>query len=139
MNYQKNQKVIDAVINYPIHNSFGILYGEIYKPVKEIKNKKILIKKHIFNFIKLKYGLNADFVLDFNRKAERVTMRQYICLYCRENDYSLNQIGALIGGRDHTTVLNNLNKANNYLKFDDYYEKNYKAFVRSFDIYLSGI
>lgn len=139
MNYQKNQKVVNAVINYPILSSFGIIYGQVYTPLATIRNKKSMIKKHIFKFIQAKYGITEQQIIEHDRRPFKVELRQIICLYCRDNEFTLKSIGALLGGRDHSTVVNNLKKGNAYLQFEEKYSENYKAFVRSFDIYLSGI
>jgi chromosomal replication initiation ATPase DnaA len=139
MNFQKNQKVVSAVLNYPILSSFGIIYGQVYTPLATIRNKKSMIKKHIFKFIQAKYAITEQQIIEHDRRPHKVELRQIICLYCRDNEFTLKAIGALLGGRDHSTVVNNLKKGNAYLQFEEQYSENYKAFVRSFDIYLSGI
>jgi chromosomal replication initiation ATPase DnaA len=139
MNFQKNQKVVSAVLNYPILSSFGIIYGQVYTPLATIRNKKSMIKKHIFKFIQAKYGITEQQIIEHDRRPHKVELRQIICLYCRDNEFTLKAIGQILGGRDHSTVVNNLKKGNAYLQFEEKYSENYKAFVRSFDIYLSGI
>jgi len=139
MNFQKNQKVVSAVLNYPILSSFGIIYGQVYTPLATIRNKKSMIKKHIFKFIQAKYAITEQQIIEHDRRPHKVELRQIICLYCRDNEFTLKAIGQILGGRDHSTVVNNLKKGNAYLQFEEKYSENYKAFVRSFDIYLSGI
>jgi|JI6StandDraft_1071083.scaffolds.fasta_scaffold53511_3 chromosomal replication initiation ATPase DnaA len=139
MNFQKNQKVVSAVLNYPILSSFGIIYGQVYTPLATIRNKKSMIKKHIFKFIQAKYAITEQQIIEHDRRPHKVELRQIICLYCRDNEFTLKAIGQILGGRDHSTVVNNLKKGNAYLQFEEQYSENYKAFVRSFDIYLSGI
>ena len=139
MNFQKNQKVVSAVLNYPILSSFGIIYGQVYTPLATIRNKKSMIKKHIFIFFLSKYGITEPQIIEHDRRPFNVELRQIICLYSRDNEFTLKAIGQILGGRDHSTVVNNLKKGNAYLQFEEKYSENYKAFVRSFDIYLSGI
>jgi chromosomal replication initiation ATPase DnaA len=110
MNFQKNQKVVSAVLNYPILSSFGIIYGQVYTPLATIRNKKSMIKKHIFKFIQAKYGITEQQIIEHDRRPFKVELRQIICLYCRDNEFTLKAIGALLGGRDHSTVVNNLKK-----------------------------
>jgi chromosomal replication initiation ATPase DnaA len=139
MNFQKNQKVVSAVLNYPILSSFGIIYGQVYTPLATIRNKKSMIKKHIFKFIQAKYAITEQQIIEHDRRPHKVELRQIICLYCRDNEFTLKAIGQILGGRDHSTVVNNLKKGNAYLQFEEQYSEKYKSFVRSFDIYLSGI
>jgi len=139
MNFQKNQKVVSAVLNYPILSSFGIIYGQVYTPLATIRNKKSMIKKHIFKFIQQTYGINQMQIIEHDRRPFKVELRQIICLYCRDNEFTLKSIGQILGGRDHSTVVNNLKKGNAYLLFEEDYSDKYKSFVRNFDLYLSAI
>jgi chromosomal replication initiation ATPase DnaA len=107
MNFQKNQKVVSAVLNYPILSSFGIIYGQVYTPLATIRNKKSMIKKHIFKFIQAKYAITEQQIIEHDRRPHKVELRQIICLYCRDNEFTLKAIGQILGGRDHSTVVNN--------------------------------
>lgn len=139
MNFSQNQKIIDAVKHYPIMSSFGIIIGKCYTPIIEIKNKHVKIRKHLYKFIHIKYGVEEEEITARNRKTWRVEIRQIICIYLKENKFKLKEIGQMIGNRDHTTVLNCLTKGNGYIQFDEVFDSKVKDFTRSFDLYLSGI
>lgn len=139
MNFKTNQKIIDTVINYPIFSSFGIIYGQIYKPKIDILDKKKQIQKHLYRFIFLRYGISEYEITTRDRKANKIKLREFICFYLRNNNFSLNEIGHIVGGRDHTTVINALKKANGYKQFDEKYYNELNNFITSFDLYLNNL
>lgn len=65
-------------------------------------------------------GISYDRVLKKSRKREVVVARQLICYWSRAmTKFSLKEIGLLIGGKDHTTVIHSCNAVNNLLKTGD--------------------
>lgn len=56
-----------------------------------------------------------------NRAREYVIPRQLLCYVLRERwpDLSYYKIAALVGGRDHSTILHSINKAKQRIKGDD--------------------
>ena len=55
-----------------------------------------------------------------NRTRERVIARQMICYFTRKYTHlTLFEVGKLIGGRDHTTVIHSVNTVNDFLDIKD--------------------
>jgi len=63
-----------------------------------------------------KYEMTWAKAMTKSQKAHFVKVRCEIYVILSANGWSLNQIGRMCGGRDHTTILNSLKRfANNYL------------------------
>jgi len=57
----------------------------------------------------LVFGIRSIHIKGQSRKRDVVLARQFICYWaCRRTAFSLPQIGRLLGGRDHTTVLHSV-------------------------------
>lgn len=58
----------------------------------------------------LTFGIRLLHIRGQSRKRDVVLVRQFICYWaCRRTAFSLPQIGRLLGGRDHTTVIHSVN------------------------------
>ena len=66
-------------------------------------------------------GLSEEATLSTARTTELVIYRQLCCYMIREyySYMSLKQIGFLIGGYDHTTVISSINRVKAYLEKND--------------------
>lgn len=86
------------------------------KNVEEAMVKKLMETKNIDDIIKgisQFHGLSVDIVRGRRRKKRLVCARAHIAHALREqSDLSLKEIGRLLGGRDHSTILNYLETRN---------------------------
>jgi chromosomal replication initiator protein len=73
----------------------------------------------IINATAAAYGFSADDLRSPSRRQPLVLSRQVAMYVCREQtDLSLPKIGALFGGRDHTTVMHAIDKVKRLLLTD---------------------
>ena len=72
-------------------------------------------------------GTNPADVISYSRKRDISRVRQIYCLIVRETtDITLQEIGAAIGGRDHSTVLVASKKAKDDIEWDKQTKKMYE-------------
>ncbi len=66
-------------------------------------------------------GISYDDIISSKRSKDIATARQVAMLMCRRHldRYSLKQIGACLGGRDHTTVLSGLDRIQELMEKDN--------------------
>jgi chromosomal replication initiator protein len=76
--------------------------------------------EQILNIVADFYGLGVEDLIGSNRSKRLVKPRQIAMYLIREEtDSSLPQIGALLGGRDHTTIIHGCEKIACYIEEDD--------------------
>jgi chromosomal replication initiator protein len=65
------------------------------------------------------FGLQTEALIGPSRKKE-VSLARQICMYllCTETDLALQQVGALLGNRDHTTILHGRDKVRELMGSD---------------------
>lgn len=96
-------RVFELPYQYRIMKRYGIETTEIIRVNELISNHNLL-----FN----------------SRKKELVFKRQIIMWYLRINtSLSLSEIGKMLGGKDHATVLHGYKVVKNYLEYKDKYFK----------------
>ena len=61
-----------------------------------------------------------DDIVSSKRSKEIATARQIVMYLCREylDRYSLKQIGDAVGGKDHSTVINGIDRIKNLIETD---------------------
>jgi len=105
--------------------------------IREVKTLKV-IEKPIFDsyesdldFVVYLTGLSKGYIKDKQKKTEQVIARSIYYYILRAQGYSLKKIGQLIGGKDHATVINGLQKYSEIVsdnlqqQVDDYLKKMY--------------
>jgi chromosomal replication initiator protein len=76
-----------------------------------IPEKRNIPPSKILEAVAARGGIEVDDLLGQNRSAKIATPRQLAMYILREfNDISLPQIGELLGGRDHTTIMHGIRK-----------------------------
>ena len=77
------------------------------------------------------YNITVGDILSKKKNKEIATPRQ-ICMYlCRQfTDYSLQNIGKVMGNRDHTTVLHGDEKIAKLRQTDEYLNKNLEIIIQ---------
>lgn len=75
---------------------------------------------YIINVVSNHMNIPYDDITSSKRSQEIATARQIAMFLCRKylDRYSLQQIGASVGGRDHSTVLNGIQKIEKLMKED---------------------
>jgi chromosomal replication initiator protein len=84
-----------------------------------LPQKRNISPRRLLEFIASERGLTVDELLGQNRSSKIAEPRQVAMYLLREfNEISLPQIGEILGGRDHSTVMHGINKvrANEKLK-----------------------
>lgn len=74
--------------------------------------------RDIVNFAALLSGLRAQDIRGPSRLATFVRVRWAVYLVARENGHAYTHIGRCIGNRDHTTIINGVEKAPRYAAAD---------------------
>lgn len=74
----------------------------------------------IINIVSDHMNVPYDDITSSKRSQDIATARQIVMFLCRKylERYSLQQIGSAVGGRDHSTVLNGIEKINRLIKKD---------------------
>ena len=67
------------------------------------------------------YGVNEPDIKGLRRMRNLINPRFTVCIlaYKRFTSMGLAEIGSFLGGRDHTTILNSINKGHIYLATED--------------------
>lgn len=91
--------------------------------LKDIVSKDIhheITPDLIINIVSDHMNVPYDDITSSKRSQDIATARQIVMFLCRKylERYSLQQIGAAVGGRDHSTVLNGIDKINKLIDKD---------------------
>lgn len=77
------------------------------------------------------YRRPLEYYLDKSREAERVEVRQMVCLFLRENTpYTLHKIARIVN-RDHSTVVWSVKTARDRVQVERPFRENYETFKNS--------
>ncbi|MEK6574638.1 MAG: chromosomal replication initiator protein DnaA, partial [Chloroflexota bacterium] len=81
---------------------------------------------HILDTVAAFYAVTVDDIVGRDRTKE-ITMPRQMAMYLvrAETDASLPEIGQLLGGRDHTTVMYGCEKINNLIETDDSFRRQF--------------
>lgn len=88
---------------------------DVIYPDKPLK----ITPSYIIEIVAEHYGIKVEDIISKKRSADVSLPRQvamYLC--CKKTDYSLNDIGAAIGGKDHSTVMHGRDKIDEDIKKD---------------------
>jgi len=85
-----------------------------------LPRRKEILPEHLINIIAETYGLSLERLIGRERTNEVALPRQIAMYLLREEaNISLPQIGKVLGGRDHTTVMYGCDKISDLLERDD--------------------
>ena len=103
-----------------------------------MENENSLFEDRVMRAIDLAlcqlYHKPLDYYLEKSRQAERVEIRQMVCLYLREHTcYSLPKIGKLVK-RDHATVIWSVNTAKDRIAYERSFRENYETLKNNIKI-----
>ena len=92
---------------------------------------KIITPQLIVDTVCEQYGAKKEDITSKKRNAEIVLPRQVIMYLCREyTDASLEEIGKLLGKKDHTTVMSGISKIKSMIVYDEDLNKNLDIIVK---------
>ena len=92
---------------------------------------KVITPQLIIDTVCEQYGIKKEEIVSRKRVKEIVLPRQIIMYLCREHtDASLEEIGKLLGKKDHTTVINGVDKIKRSMSTDDDLSRNLDIIIK---------
>ncbi|MBM4422967.1 MAG: chromosomal replication initiator protein DnaA [Chloroflexi bacterium] len=91
-----------------------------------LPRRHTLSPTHIIDTVASFYAVKVDDLVGRNRSKEITVPRQMAMYIVREEtDASLPEIGQLLGGRDHTTIMHGCDKIDNLIETDDSFRRQF--------------
>ncbi len=122
-NIRELEGAFNKIIAYAKLNKVNLtlpLAEEALKDVIYPNKPKEITPSLIISIVSEHFGIRAEDISSTKRNSEFVIPRQITMYLCREmTDYSLNNIGKLLGKKDHTTVLHGIKKIEEELKSNE--------------------
>ncbi len=104
---------------------------EVLKDIISPTGKREITPQVVLDVVAEHYGVSPRDIIGSKRNSEIVTPRQVTMYLCREiTDTPYKAIGALLGNRDHSTVISGDNKIREKLKNNDTKLKNNIEIIR---------
>ena len=127
-NIRELEGAYNKIIAYSRLNNVDVTLENAMEALKDIiypDKSKVITPQLIIDTVCEQYGVKKDDIVSKKRQAEIVLPRQVIMYLCRENtEASLEEIGKLLGKKDHTTVISGINKIKKLTAVDDDLNKN---------------
>ena len=127
-NIRELEGAYNKIIAYSRLNNVDVTLENAMEALKDIiypDKSKVITPQLIIDTVCEQYGAKKDDIISKKRQAEIVLPRQIIMYLCREyTEASLEEIGKLLGKKDHTTVISGINKIKKLTTFDEDLNKN---------------
>ncbi len=127
-NIRELEGAYNKIIAYSRLNNVDITLENAMEALKDIiypDKSKVITPQLIIDTVCEQYGSKKEDIFSKKRNSEIVLPRQVIMYLCREHtDASLEEIGKLLGKKDHTTVMSGINKIKKQIKIDEELNKN---------------
>ena len=127
-NIRELEGAYNKIIAYSRLNNVDITLENAMEALKDIiypDKSKVITPQLIIDTVCEQYGSKKEDIFSKKRNSEIVLARQVIMYLCREHtDASLEEIGKLLGKKDHTTVMSGINKIKKQIKIDEELNKN---------------
>ncbi|WP_026489265.1 chromosomal replication initiator protein DnaA [Butyrivibrio sp. XBB1001] len=127
-NIRELEGAYNKIIAYSRLNNVDITLENAMEALKDIiypDKSKVITPQLIIDTVCEQYGSKKEDIFSKRRNSEIVLPRQVIMYLCREHtDASLEEIGKLLGKKDHTTVMSGINKIKKQMTFDEELNKN---------------
>ena len=127
-NIRELEGAYNKIIAYSRLNNVDVTLENAMEALKDIiypDKSKVITPQLIIDTVCEQYGTKKDDIISKKRNSEIVLPRQIIMYLCREyTDASLEEIGKILGKKDHTTVMSGINKIKQKMSFDDELNKN---------------
>lgn len=92
------------------------------RKIRRITTLPDKLPKIIFEAVDIVFDVSHEDILSPHRKLQIAHARHAYCYLLKTNSkYSLQEIGDILGGRNHTTVLHSVRVASNYIETDKNY------------------
>ncbi len=127
-NIRELEGAYNKIIAYSRLNKVDITLDVAKEALKDIiypDTSKIITPALIISTVCEQFNVKQEDIVSKKRQKEIVLPRQIVMYLCRElTDSSLEEIGKYLGKKDHTTVMNGINKIKYKMKSDDDLNKN---------------
>ncbi len=133
-NIRELEGAFTKIIAYSRLNNVDITLENAMEALKDIiypDKTKVITPALIMDTVCEQYGTKKEDIVSKKRNAEIVLPRQIIMYLCREHtDASLEEIGRILGKKDHTTVMSGINKIKQLIAYDDDLNRNLDVIVK---------
>ena len=133
-NIRELEGAYNKIIAFSRLNNVDVTLENAMEALKDIiypDKSKVITPQLIMDAVCEHFGSKKEDIVSKKRNAEIVLPRQVIMYLCREHtDASLEEIGKLLGKKDHTTVMNGINKIKQKMAKDDELTKNIDVIVK---------
>ena len=127
-NIRELEGAYNKIIAYSRLNNVDITLENAMEALKDIiypDKSKVITPQLIIDTVCEQYGAKKEDIFSKKRNSDIVLPRQVIMYLCRiHTDASLEEIGKILGKKDHTTVMSGINKIKKQITFDDELNKN---------------
>ncbi|MCR4996208.1 MAG: chromosomal replication initiator protein DnaA [Butyrivibrio sp.] len=127
-NIRELEGAYNKIIAFSRLNNVDITLENAMEALKDIiypDKSKVITPQLIIDTVCEQYGTKKEDIFSKKRNSEIVLPRQIIMYLCREHtDASLEEIGRILGKKDHTTVMSGINKIKKQCTFDEELNKN---------------
>ena len=133
-NIRELEGAYNKIIAFSRLNNVDITLENAMEALKDIiypDKSKVITPQLIIDTVCEQYGTKKEDIFSKKRNSEIVLPRQIIMYLCREHtDASLEEIGRILGKKDHTTVMSGINKIKKQCTFDDELNKNLDVIMK---------
>ncbi len=127
-NIRELEGALTKIIAYSRLNNVEITLENAMEALKDIiypDTSKVITPQLIIDTVCEQYGTKKEDLVSKKRVTEVVIPRQVVMYLCREyTDASLEEIGKLLGKKDHTTVMNGQKQIKAKMAYDEELSKN---------------
>lgn len=127
-NIRELEGAYNKIIAYSRLNNVDINLENAMEALKDIiypDKSKVITPQLIIETVCEQYGSKKEDIFSKKRNSDIVLPRQIIMYLCREyTDASLEEIGKLLGKKDHTTVMSGISKIKKQITLDSELNKN---------------
>ncbi len=128
---QSNIRELEGALNRVV--AYADVLGQPLTPETTVQaiadllpRRHTLSAAHILDMVAAFYAVKVEDLTGRDRSKEIITPRQMAMYLVREEtDASLPEIGQMLGGRDHTTVMHGCEKISNLIETDDNFRRQF--------------
>ena len=104
---------------------------EALKDIVNPNKQREITPNLIIDVVAEHYGVSASDITSKRRNQEFVLPRQIVMYLCRQlTEVSLNNVGKILGKKDHTTVIHGVNKIEEDIKKNEELKNNIDAIIK---------